>query len=859
MIIDKIADDVLVNDYFNKLYFKANKQLAHRIFRVENTYEDKFTEKELLDLLRFSDLLSNSSNSIARNKSYHIITLLNTSFKNDPYYKTVAHSTLVKIGNFPGLDFLIEKDNNNSKLPFDREVEKEFKMHIQNVPDASGLYFTDSQYQLYKKIRVAKTYSFSGPTSMGKSFIIKSFIREAIKNTPPENIVIIVPTRALINQFSIDLNKELKSAFAEYNYSVVTNSNIGETTTIKNNNFVLVLTPERLLSYISQKENPPIGYLFIDEAHKIANEKDLRSITSYNAISATLKKYPNINLYFSSPNVTNPQVFLELFNKDVSQCFHTVEAPVSQNLFYLDLVEKRIAHVIDDKIHDVNNSALQDLNDANDLIALIGRGENNIVYCSSRHDAVNKAMELYNTINEYPFEIPEKVRKAIAHIKSYIHKDYYLAEFLSKGIAYHFGNLPQIIRNKVEEIFKESNVNYVFCTSTLLEGVNLPAKNVFIIKDKNGRNKLQPIDFWNLAGRAGRLKYELSGNIFCIREDAADWKKHDTLFDKSKGIVLKPTIETYIDSKLKAIEKLINDEPLQKEAGYLKAILAYIANIIRIDTMEIDGATYNSVIIKKLIEENRNEIIELARKRNENLNVPISVLNSNQSINLKVQDDLFKELVKRKQTEPIKLPNIINYEACLTWLNAFYRYYKWETEEKSHFKSVDQLKYYATLMNQWINGQPLSQIISQSITYNHEKSKQIKIGFTPNEREVFNRNNKLHVNILIGNIIDDIEKVLRFILEKYFNNYYAMLLEIYGEDNAGSNWSTFLEYGTQNSTVISLQNLGLSRHTANFLYTNYKHHIVIENDKLKSINSTAIMLSMDKDSIEFDEVQKLLG
>ena len=45
------------------------------------------------------------------------------------------------------------------------------------------------------------------------------------------------------------------------------------------------------------------------------------------------------------------------------------------------------------------------------------------------------------------------------------------------------------------------------------------------------------------------------------------------------------------------------------------------------------------------------------------------------------------------------------------------------------------------------------------------------------------------------------------ILLKNTNNYYAMLVEILGEENAGVNWATFLEYGTQNTIVIAFTEL----------------------------------------------------
>lgn len=114
-----------------------------------------------------------------------------------------------------------------------------------------------------------------------------------------------------------------------------------------------------------------------------------------------------------------------------------------------------------------------------------------------------------------------------------IHKDYYLADCLAHGVAFHFGSLPQVIRNKVEKLFKKGEIKYLFCTSTLLEGVNLPAKNIFILSNKKHRSNMSKIDFWNLAGRAGRLNFELFGNVFCIREEIKDWKNTTVLTGKS--------------------------------------------------------------------------------------------------------------------------------------------------------------------------------------------------------------------------------------------------------------------------------------------------------------------------------------
>lgn len=59
----------------------------------------------------------------------------------------------------------------------------------------------------------------------------------------------------------------------------------------------------------------------------------------------------------------------------------------------------------------------------------------------------------------------------------------------------------------------------MFCTSTLLEGVNLPADNLFITDNKIFRRQMSPVDFRNLIGRVGRISYNLYGNVYFVSEE----------------------------------------------------------------------------------------------------------------------------------------------------------------------------------------------------------------------------------------------------------------------------------------------------------------------------------------------------
>lgn len=852
-IIDKLTEEILVDEYFDFIFHKCSMLSADDNLNKEHS-DNILTKKELNDALRFSDILSNSKNPEARNKSYQIVTHLNRQFSDNKLYKTVAKAVYSKLGNFPAINYLKNYNNNNAELPILRLIQAESKKIIQKVPDSDDLVFTDSQFELYNKLSNTIEFSFSGPASMGKSFIIKAFIRKVMKNSPPENLVIMVPTRALINQFAIDLKEEIREISVQYKYRILTNSNVNDFIGDEPHNYIMILTPERFISYLTQDSNPPIGFVFVDEAHKLANEKDTRSVTTYTAIEKAIKKYGNIKLYFSSPNVSNPEIFLELFNRNNENAtYKTDESPVSQNLFFIDLINKKVELIQKNNNYQIENSELfNNLNSITETIHSLGRDKNNLIYCNSKTKTISEANSFSSSIPD--IELSETLIKSIKQITSYIHPDYYLAELFKKKVAFHYGKLPQLIRHLVEDLYKDEEIKNVFCTSTLLEGVNMPTQNIFIIDNRNGRKKLLPIDFWNLAGRAGRLSKELSGNVFCIQHKGCVWNNKEIL--NKTDIELKPTVLTKIDRNIRKIEKILNEQDISgtKEEN---SILKYIANIISVDTLELK-TNYRSPLIKKLIENNKQEIIRLAKSKVKDYSIPTCILNSNQSINLKVQNEVYLKSSKLSQEgRTITLPNSssINYATCVSELNSMYKRYEWENAEKK-LNNENSILYYAMLMNQWINGISLSQIIKQSIGYYERTRNEIGVDF--NVYAPFEPGNKRHINIVIENIIEDIEDVLRFLFEKYFNHYHQVVESILGEEFAGGNWASLLEYGTQNRIVIALQNIGLSRHTALKVYEKCRNALSIQEGKLKNVNKEVALTKFNTNSLEYDEIVRLL-
>ncbi len=503
--LEAMVRRALNDPYLDELTRKLEYKYAH-IFLYQKD-DILLTEKEFDDVLRFADILSRSDKADGRNKAYKIVSLLYDVYKDNMQFQYHANSILTKLGNFASLSIAV----GNSEIvdTIETALEKQIKKTYQKVP-FNDLVFTDSQYKLFEAMKDSNHYSFSGPTSFGKSFIMDAFIQYIITERHGiDNIVILVPTRALINQ----VTARLKKTITNKNYKVLAHPVVPMIYRNRMLKYVFVFTPERLISYLGEKENPVINYMFVDEAHKIIAEKDSRSPLYYHAILLAERK--SIKLYFASPNIPNAHVFLQLFEKSIDEQMIIKESPVAQNRFFIDYVEgkgRMFTETGEDIIFQDLGKKEQDY--VGKLLRKLGENCKNIVYCNTVADTIDFALKFSKGL---PEQNDARIDSLIELIKSYIHKDYFLIDCLKKGVAFHFGRLPQRIRERIERLFEEKVIDYMFCTSTLLEGVNLPAKNIFIFSNAIGNSKFSDVDFWNLAGRAGRLSKELSGNIICVR------------------------------------------------------------------------------------------------------------------------------------------------------------------------------------------------------------------------------------------------------------------------------------------------------------------------------------------------------
>lgn len=804
-LITALINDAKEDEYLNELMEKSENIYADLLFKQKSVKH--FSQKEFFDFLRFADILSFDENYYGRNLAYKIISILHPLYQGNHDFKVYSNTILTRLGNFSSLS-LIDADPQNYDI-FETALEKTIKFEVQKVPDSTKV-FTDAQYYLFEQLKSSNHFSFSGPTSFGKSFIIDTYIKYLIKAFNSQiNICILVPTRALINQVSNRLKCEINIG-----YRVLAHPSVPKIYKREGCKFIFVFTPERLISYFSKKDNPTLQYLFIDEAQKIIQENDSRSPLYYHAISMADRR--SVKLFFAAPNIPNTDVFLKIFGKSTKECMSIKESPVSQNKYFVDLINRE-EWLFHESGSIKKRKKFGDYRNIYELLLKCGEDAQNIVYCNSIADTIKYSLEFSRQLQR---KKSYKIDEIIKLIKSYIHPEYYLIDCLEKGIGFHFGRLPQRIREKVEELFIEQELDYMFCTSTLLEGVNLPAKNIFILTNRIGNSKFKKIDFWNLAGRAGRLNKELSGNVICVRCEEKKWTRvqaEDVLTD-IKIANVEPMIMTGKRNFFKNLDNSINNKDFTRK---------------KIPADEVSFLNNYANILYTHILSNYASFLENNFSKNEQVNSKITLSNIiktnkvetsilEQSITIKpiYQNRIIEKKYMIANTSAFP-PNVTS-ESCLNVLNNLYEQYNWGVEEStgSHpmVRNKTRLKYYAVLMYSWMTSVPLNLMIKNIIIY-YEKENKIWDTYTRSYID-FEKSNRSHINMIINELIADIDSCLRFKIKNYVTNYYN-LQKSKTIDNIGENWADYLEYGTTDKAVIALQNIGIPRHLATFIKDNY--------------------------------------
>ncbi|MBC9936022.1 MULTISPECIES: DEAD/DEAH box helicase [unclassified Leucobacter] len=833
---DLLSEMIVGRQDFQDAFGNLERAVADSFLSGQAGQPSDFIETKRL--LRYADVLSHSVDPRHRELAYTTIALLREydaaiGLGQDLSERVlaVAEAVLVQLGNFPGIRTLQKGVGSRYALPLSRGTLRVAKEVLQRTSRGDAI-LTDTQYAITEKMRGEDYFSFSGPTSLGKSFIIKDALYDIVRRDELNDrcVVVLVPTKALIGQTAADL-RNLLTEVPEVN--VATYPSLPKLLRQKYRRTIFVLTPERLLRYLA---NPvrDIDYLVVDEAQKVIAKNDARSSLYYHAIVEATRRFAT-KLVFASPSIENPELFLQLFGKATNGTLSVSERTVAQQRYFVDLVDRKQYYFSGLDAEPLELDAAPSQTNVVDFILARSGDRKAIIYINGSLKSAEFALRL---AERRDVVANEKVDELIEHVREYVHKDYFLASTLSRGVAFHHGKMPQDVREKVEQAFADpdSPIQFVVCTSTLLEGVNLPAKNIFVLSDKHGNSSFTKIDFENLAGRAGRLTYDFSGNVVCVREEASRWTDNTrALIPRAEPARAESFLVNPASNRKKEysdIARILRGEALpgKPSADQRRSVEQY-ASILTVHQLDDQQTPLRSYFLDK-VKDGR----DLLKNAAASVVVPTDVLRRSPNILPEYQNRVWNELTAAS-AEPLVADDadLADVETFLSVLTRLSSLYGWRSTEVSGTdplmpKNADadgwerRLYYWALLMRGWVRGDPISRVISSSIAYYTQRGWITYRDYSREESlvaEPFDRKSAKHVNFIIEWTLRDIEGGLRFRIIGYLQNFFDVSVMALGRDAAGVNVATLVEYGTRDQRAIQLQEVGFGRTVATELLTEH--------------------------------------
>ncbi len=114
----------------------------------------------------------------------------------------------------------------------------------------------------------------------------------------------------------------------------------------------------------------------------------------------------------------------------------------------------------------------------------------------------------------------ERLELAITLGNEWLGGDHPIVQCLKIGVAVHHGNLPSPFRKEMEKLLREGILKVTVSSPTLAQGLNLSATAVIVFSLYRNRKVIDPSEFKNVIGRAGRAFVDMQGIVlYPIYED----------------------------------------------------------------------------------------------------------------------------------------------------------------------------------------------------------------------------------------------------------------------------------------------------------------------------------------------------
>jgi replicative superfamily II helicase len=389
------------------------------------------------------------------------------------------------------------------------------------------------------------------PTSAGKTLIAEFRILQALSLFQEVGgwAAYVVPTRALVNQVTMRLRRDFGPLGIQVEkVSPALDVDSVESDILKEDRpdarfRVLVATPEKLDLLIRggwhEEVNRPLCLLVVDEAHNIG--ESARGLRLELLLATVNRELRDVQFLLLTPFIRNSQELSEWLDP-VSNDSVTQSVDWLPNDRIIAIAEKESG----DKRGDYH-IALETVSTSRQTISVPGRYAitgNRPLGLSYSAAGVNKVAAATSvaleprgatiTLTQSPArawsvaadirasemrpprraETSEDLRALQQVLAVEFGADFPLIGMLSEGIGVHHSGLPDEVKVCTEWLVEAGQIDHLVATTTIAQGVNFPVANiVFATHQYPYGATMPPSDFWNVAGRAGRVDQGETGLI----------------------------------------------------------------------------------------------------------------------------------------------------------------------------------------------------------------------------------------------------------------------------------------------------------------------------------------------------------
>ena len=395
------------------------------------------------------------------------------------------------------------------------------------------------------------------PTSGGKTLLAQFRILQALNQFRPGGgwVVYVVPTRALSAQIVRRLRRDFEPIglrIEQLTAAIEVDAFEEELLADQRAPFdILVATPEKLSLLVRNKiVSRPLALVVMDEAHNL--ETQTRGLRIELLLATIKRDCPQANFLLLMPFADGSDSIAQWLAQDIN-AGHTISlgtGPWKPNERIVGLYRaiaddaERAGWRLEFETLTTTEKALplrgvhqvggvKPINVPKSQVLLKGKqtglglqtaaisaamsSRGTSIAVGSRIATVWKmAAAAANTLPDMD-DVPEDIRLVQDFLRTEISPNFTLIPMLEKGVGVHHAGLSDDVRGLMEWLAESGSLRMLCATSTIAQGIDFPVSSVFLqsrfVPQGRRSSEMAPREFWNLAGRAGRLGHDSVGVV----------------------------------------------------------------------------------------------------------------------------------------------------------------------------------------------------------------------------------------------------------------------------------------------------------------------------------------------------------